>query len=222
MIRPLDHLLMNLWVVREAGHDRDAALHGQHILDEEERAEMVEEALREGLIAADGAGWALTEAGEAEARRLVRRHRLAERLLSDLLELPETEFETTACRFEHFLSDVAADRICTLLGHPTRCPHGEPIPNGDCCRDRLRSVSPIVERLSDLEPGSEARIVFLSPTAGERLGKLAGLGLVPGSRVKLKRKTPAYVFDCGTTEVAADEEIVREIYVSRVGEGAGR
>jgi hypothetical protein len=66
---------------------------------------------------------------------VIRRHRLAERLFMDVLSIrDEGEIESSACKFEHILSPEVTDRICTLLGHPLACPHGSPIPQGDCCQ----------------------------------------------------------------------------------------
>jgi putative ABC transport system ATP-binding protein len=76
----------------------------------------------------------LTERGRQRAADIIRRHRLAERLFTDSLALEsESEIEQQACKFEHILSPEATDKICTFLGHPKTCPHGAPIPRGDCC-----------------------------------------------------------------------------------------
>ncbi len=78
-----------------------------------------------------------TPAGEERARNVIRRHRLAERLFMDVLSIHDPhEVEESACKFEHILSYEVTDRICTLLGHPTACPHGSPIPQGPCCVER--------------------------------------------------------------------------------------
>ncbi|MEP6716596.1 MAG: iron dependent repressor, metal binding and dimerization domain protein [Terriglobia bacterium] len=78
-----------------------------------------------------------TPAGEARARDVIRRHRLAERLFMDVLSIrDEAEIESSACKFEHILSPEVTDRMCTLLGHPEACPHGSPIPKGPCCIER--------------------------------------------------------------------------------------
>jgi DtxR family Mn-dependent transcriptional regulator len=59
---------------------------------------------------------------------------LAERLFTDSLALDsESEIEQQACKFEHILSPEATDKICTFLNHPKTCPHGAPIPPGQCC-----------------------------------------------------------------------------------------
>jgi Mn-dependent DtxR family transcriptional regulator len=76
----------------------------------------------------------LTARGRQRAADIIRRHRLAERLFTDSLALDsETEIEQQACKFEHILSPEATDKICTFLGHPKTCPHGAPIPPGQCC-----------------------------------------------------------------------------------------
>ena len=76
----------------------------------------------------------LTSRGRQRAADIIRRHRLAERLFTDSLALDsETEIEQQACKFEHILSPEATDKICTFLGHPKSCPHGAPIPPGNCC-----------------------------------------------------------------------------------------
>ena len=75
-----------------------------------------------------------THAGELRARNVIRRHRLAERLFIDVLSIrDDIEVESSACTFEHVLSPEVTDRICTFLGHPSSCPHGSPIPKGECC-----------------------------------------------------------------------------------------
>ncbi len=76
----------------------------------------------------------LTDRGRQKAGDIIRRHRLAERLFTDSLALDsETEIEQQACKFEHILSPEATDKICAFLNHPKTCPHGAPIPPGQCC-----------------------------------------------------------------------------------------
>ena len=88
----------------------------------------------------------LTPRGRQRAADIIRRHRLAERLFTDSLALDsETEIEQQACKFEHILSPEATDKICTFLGHPKTCPHGAPIPRGQCCGTNPQVV-PVIER----------------------------------------------------------------------------
>jgi DtxR family Mn-dependent transcriptional regulator len=89
---------------------------------------------RIGLLTSTGGAVSFTPQGEARARSVIRRHRLAERLFVDVLSLRDAEsVESNACTFEHILSPEVTDRICTFLGHPSTCPHGCPIPPGECC-----------------------------------------------------------------------------------------
>src|SRR5437016_11357614 len=75
-----------------------------------------------------------TEKGRKRAEDIIRRHRLAERLFMQTFRVDdEKEVAEQACRFEHILSPEATDSICSFLGHPRTCPHGSPIPAGQCC-----------------------------------------------------------------------------------------
>ena len=75
----------------------------------------------------------LTDAGWRRARDVVRRHRLAERLFTDTFAIEDAEAQQQACRFEHIITPELDQRICSFLGHPKTCPHGNPIPPGACC-----------------------------------------------------------------------------------------
>jgi putative ABC transport system ATP-binding protein len=81
----------------------------------------------------------LTETGNRRARDVVRRHRLAERLFKDTFAIDDSEAHTQACKFEHIISPELDQRICTFLGHPKTCPHGNPIPPGECCDGNAKS-----------------------------------------------------------------------------------
>lgn len=78
----------------------------------------------------------LTEAGSRRARDVVRRHRLAERLFTDTFAIEDAEAQQQACRFEHIITPELDQRICSFLGHPKTCPHGNPIPRGACCESK--------------------------------------------------------------------------------------
>jgi DtxR family Mn-dependent transcriptional regulator len=151
--------------------------------------------------------------GETLARAVVRRHRLAEVLLGQVLAVGEADAETTACEVEHILNPAVTDRICTYLGHPPVCPHGKSIPKGDCCLAFRRELQPLVQPLADLPIGSSGRIVFITPAMDRKLDRLVTLGIVPGGVVRLRQKRPAVVLEAGQTSVALDREIAMEIYV---------
>ncbi len=82
---------------------------------------------------ANGGEVSLTESGARRARDVVRRHRLAERLFTDTFAIEDAEAQQQACRFEHIITPELDQRICSFLGHPKTCPHGNPIPPGPCC-----------------------------------------------------------------------------------------
>jgi len=88
-----------------------------------------------GLLRNEGPVIEMTEEGSKRAANVIRRHRLAERLFADTFAMrDETELESNACTFEHILSPEVTERICSFLNHPAACPHGSPIPAGECCK----------------------------------------------------------------------------------------
>jgi len=155
----------------------------------------------------------LTDRGEERARDLIRRHRLAERLFHDVLDVSMKESEETACEIEHFLSPSVTDSVCSFLGHPPTCPHGKPIPRGDCCSKYRAEVKPLVMKMRELETGAKGRIVFIVPSDDSRLERLASMGLIPGSIIRLKQKRPSFVLEIDQTTLAIDSLIADEIYV---------
>jgi DtxR family transcriptional regulator, Mn-dependent transcriptional regulator len=84
---------------------------------------------RDGLLHVAGdRQLALTDAGRTLATRVMRKHRLAECLLVSVIQMPWEEVHVEACRWEHVISESVERRLYELLGHPDRCPHGNPIP----------------------------------------------------------------------------------------------
>lgn len=216
----IEEILEALWTDSEenGGKDKDS-LSSPHAEEPLLKDPAMVEALREceetGLVSSGGQSLHLTEPGRARARDVVRRHRLAERLLHDVLALGAEETESSACEFEHMLSADAANSICILLGHPTVCPHGKPIPPGECCRKGVEESRPLVMPATWLRTGEEATIAYLGVRAGDRLDQLAALGLLPGTRVSLLQRVPSHMLKFGETQLALDEGILKEIYVRR-------
>jgi putative ABC transport system ATP-binding protein len=133
----LDEVLEHMWTDQETG----IHLHATEFTEVQWR-KLVGTLARVGLVTIVNGHEQFTPAGELRARNVIRRHRLAERLFMDVLSIrDETEVESSACKFEHILSPDVTERICTLLGHPTACPHGSPIPKGECC-DMHRVLEP--------------------------------------------------------------------------------
>ena len=208
-----EEILELLWTMREEGRNRADELLQQG--GEEEAGRVLSEMERDGWVSLRDGQIVLLPEGEERARDMIRRHRLAERLLSEVFELEERDIEASACQFEHILSPRVLESVCTFLGHPPICPHGKPIPRGPCCAKFKREVEPLVRPLPDLKPGEEGRVVFIIPKLRSRLERLSALGLIPGCGVKLIQKHPSFVVELGETTLALDEEIAREIYVKR-------
>ncbi len=185
-------------------------------------AEALREAGTEGLVVEEGVGFRLTDRGRAEAAVLARRHRLAERLLHDVLRVADEATESTACEFEHFLEAEVIDSICTLLGHPGVCPHGKPIPPGDCCNGRRRDVGPVVERLSEFSAGDSGTVAYVHTTNPGRVDRLASFGLVPGTAIHVHQTWPSVVVTLGETELAFDRETSEDVFVRRSDAGAAK
>ena len=76
----------------------------------------------------------LTKKGNIEAQGAIRRHRLAEKLLINVLGMKTEDVEDAACGFEHHIDEKVEEKLCTLLNHPKKCPHGKSIPMGKCCK----------------------------------------------------------------------------------------
>ena len=168
------------------------------------------------LIAMNNGHIALAPVGLKRAELLVRRHRLAERLFLEILELDSSSLQSVSCSFEHILDPVVTESVCTMLGHPPTCPHGKRIPPGECCRISRQEIAPIVIPLTKLDVGSDARIVFITTPHHQRLSRLVNLGVVPGGQITLHQKKPSYLLRLGSTEVAFDEEIAGEIHVRKL------
>lgn len=214
----VEEVLEFIWTERERGSSSIKSLLSIKEVSEENADMLVLESMRTlGLVQLDGDTITLTKSGDDKAEGVIRRHRLAERLLTEVLAVNEENLEENACGFEHTLSPEVTDSICTLLGHPPTCPHGLPIPRGACCKKTSDDLRPIVQPLSELTIAESGRIIFIVSNSHMRLDKLSTLGIVPGSVVRVHQKRPAFVIQIGETTLALDPEIIKEIYVKRVG-----
>jgi DtxR family Mn-dependent transcriptional regulator len=155
----------------------------------------------------------LTADGKVEAANAIRRHRLAERLVVDVLVTDESLVDEQACNLEHALVDGIEESICTLLGHPRVCPHGKPIPAGRCCQQQRLTLGAIIAPLNDLKAGQEGDIAYLHMHNPQHLQKLMAMGVLPGAAVRVKSVYPSIVFEAGFSQFAVDEETAAEIYV---------
>ncbi len=210
----IDEALELIWVLEEEGH-RD--IDRFSLSSDDADVTLLLDTLRhEGLITIGDGSINLTEMGRKIARGLIRRQRLAERLFTDVFEMPENTVLDDACKMEHILSEELTESVCIFLGHPPTCPHGKPIPRGECCKKLKVEVTPVVTRLSDFEVGAIGKITFIVPSDPSRLSRLNSLGISAGSIIKFIQKVPSCVLQIDETTVAIDPEIAREIYLKKV------
>ena len=157
----------------------------------------------------------LRKEGREEARMTVRRHRLAERLMMDILDIKGTSGNERACEFEHLLHHGVDTKICTLLNHPTTCPHGKPIPPGICCEEARSKGEVGVVALTELKADEGGEIAYLAASDGRKMQKLMSMGVLPGSNLELIRTYPSFIFRVGNSEFAVDEDLAGEIFVRK-------
>jgi len=171
-------------------------------------SEMVRRLEGEGLVTT-GDGIELTADGMVLAQRVVRRHRLAERFLTDILQLSWAEAHHEAGKWEHVMSDSVEEAMNRMLGEPTTCPHGNPIPGSDYIEQQVSPLSehPVGERFtirripeelefapgllefleeSSLRPGCSGVITAASPDGTltvEIDGRHVGVGAFASERI---------------------------------------
>jgi DtxR family Mn-dependent transcriptional regulator len=128
----------------------------------------------------------LTSAGRKRAEKVVRKHRIIERLLTDFMGYTAAEAHVHADELGDTFNDDMVERIDERLGHPQRCPHGWPV-DPDFEQEENQQLAP----LSDLEAGSRATIVRLAEHDGELLHWFYDEGLVPGREIEVREAQPA-------------------------------
>ncbi len=155
----------------------------------------------------------LTAAGLKEAEKCIRRHRLAERLLTDILDVKGNALHEASCKFEHGLHYGLEDSICTLLGHPTKCIHGKPIPPGECCKKAEKVPQQLIVPLKELRHNETARISYINTQDQDSLKKLLAMGILPGNTIKMLHRFPSFVFEMGNANFAIDKDLAENIHV---------
>lgn len=178
--------------------------------------------IRDGLVTLDERKVIhLTKRGRELAEDIVRRHRLAERFLCDVLGLGWAEAHEEAHRFEHAITPKLEARMLALAGNPTTCPHGSPIPGTG------GKLDPNLVPLKSLSEGDEAVIEFISEELEEDPDLLRYLergGLIPGSRVRVVEVAPysgLLVLERNGNRVPLGLPIAARIRVRPLGRGEG-
>ncbi|MEE4242370.1 MAG: metal-dependent transcriptional regulator [Desulfopila sp.] len=207
----LEEILEAVWVAREkkkssitAVQDNCTIRFGDKELDQ----------LCRGKLLTQGNGDIyFTHEGEKLGEAIIRRHRLAEVLVTSILKVKKSAMDEIACEVEHSLQEKVEESICILLGHPEVCPDGKPIPPGKCCINHSREVVSTVTSLIELVPGEQGRITYIRPGSHSNLHQLISFGLNPGVTVTVHRTSPAFCIKYENTELALDPEIAKNIFV---------
>ncbi|MFX1341943.1 MAG: metal-dependent transcriptional regulator [Promethearchaeota archaeon] len=158
-------------------------------------------------------GVRLTRKGRKLALDVLRRHRVAERLLVDLLGVSWEEAHDVACEWEHMLTPELCNRVLDRLNEPATCPHGNPIPEAN------GTVSPLPElTLADLHQGEKAVIECISDENADMLRMMASMGMLPGEIVRVVQVSPigdTLLIEVGTAQFALSSEISKRVRVHR-------
>ena len=152
--------------------------------------EMLKRLVRDGYIEMDQRRLVtLTEAGNQAAEAVLRRHRLTERFLVDMLGMPWHQVHEEACRLEHFISGAVEARVIASLSNPTTCPHGNPIPGSVDARNYLKNHNAL--RLSTIDPGETVTLLSISEVVEDEEALIRYFeekGLMPGMQLTILTK----------------------------------
>ncbi|TAM57703.1 metal-dependent transcriptional regulator [bacterium] len=147
---------------------------------------MLKKLASEGYLDHEPRGVAsLTQKGLEVGARTLRRHRLAERLLTDVLGMSWDEVHEEACKLEHAISERVEERLIVFLGQPKTCPHGHAIPEADGSEATL-DLAP----LAQAQPGQNVRVAGVTDEVPEMLRYLGEIGMIPGVNVQIVEKAP--------------------------------
>jgi DtxR family Mn-dependent transcriptional regulator len=177
-------------------------------------SEMLDRLADEGYVRREGRTVELTQKGSALAAKVVRKHRLAERLLVDVIGLDWHKVHEEAGRWEHVISDDVEARLVILLGDPATCPHGNPIPGS------ASAPSGEVQRpLAEMAPGTRVRLERISEDVEIDMRSLVYLdenGFTPGATALVTSRGPdgTLVLEVGASTVAFGSELSRRLYVA--------
>jgi DtxR family Mn-dependent transcriptional regulator len=175
-------------------------------------SEMMRRLRDEGYVEEKDRPLLLTARGKALAESVVRKHRLAERLLTDIIGLPWEKAHLEAGRWEHVISDEVEARLVEVLGHPTTCPHGNPIPGAGATRDDLTV-------LSDTRQGDHVRLERVTEQVEidlDSLSYLSSHGFVPGTEATVASRAPdgTMILDLGPRTIALGPALAQQLFVT--------
>ena len=179
-------------------------------------SEMLDRLCDEGYVRREGRIVELTVPGARLAAKVVRRHRLAERFLVDVLGLPWAKAHQEAGVWEHAISDDVEERLVVILGNPSTCPHGNPIPGAE-----FGDIEDHQRPLVDVAAGTTIRLERISEDVEIDMGSLVYLdehGFVPGTTALVSSRAPdgTLMLEVGESTVAFGSELSRRLFVAAV------
>jgi DtxR family transcriptional regulator, Mn-dependent transcriptional regulator len=177
-------------------------------------SEMLDRLAADGYLERSGRSITLTDQGRTLADSVIRKHRLAERLLVDVIGLPWHKAHLEAGRWEHVISDEVELRLVELLGNPTTCPHGNPIPGSGASASAASQVS-----LAEVTPGDTVRLERITEEVELDMASLVYLdehGLVPGrsARVRTKADDGSITLEVDGTDVLVAPGLCQQLFVA--------
>lgn len=175
-------------------------------------SEMIRRLKTDGYVDVHDRSVVLTRKGRRRAESVVRKHRLAERLLTDVIGLAWHKAHVEACRWEHVISDEVEARLVVLLGNPATCPHGNPIPGGPESTVKLTS-------LADSNPGDRVELRRVTEQVEIDLDALTYLGesgFVPGAAATVTSRAPDGTLTLQLAEGSIDlgPQLAQQLYVA--------
>jgi DtxR family Mn-dependent transcriptional regulator len=213
---PLEEYLEAIWELEEEGTRVIQARLAEHLGHTPPSvSEMVRRLRDEGWVEVRDRALHLTGKGRVRAESVVRKHRLAERLLTDVIGLPWHKTHIEACRWEHVISDEVEAHLVTLLDNPSTCPHGNPIPGAGGNRDDLRA-------LIETEPGDRVWLRRVTEQVEVDLDALIYLddhGFIPGAAAEVRSRAPdgtltLTLTGAKRTSIALGPALAAQLYVS--------
>jgi len=176
-------------------------------------SEMLDRLEDEGLITRSARQISMTPQGAVLATGVVRKHRLAERLLVDIIGLDWDKAHLEAGRWEHVISDEVEERLVVLLGNPTTCPHGNPIPGAAPAGGAAQRP------LSEAQPGERIRLERITESIEHDAASLTYLrenGLQPGVTATVEVRAPdgTLTLALGSASVALGPTIARQLFIA--------
>jgi DtxR family Mn-dependent transcriptional regulator len=210
---PLEEYLEAIWELEEEGTRVIQARLAEHLGHSPASvSEMIRRLKGEGYVEVTARALTLTPKGREKAESVVRKHRLAERLLTDIIGLPWHKTHVEACRWEHVMSDEVEQRITVLLNNPATCPHGNPIPGAGGPELDLTAIA-------ETRPGQHVRLERVTEQVEVDLDALIYLddhGFIPGASAEVRSRAPdgTVTLDLEKGSIALGPGLASQLYVT--------